>query len=114
MHAIGGADRSVTMRVIDAWAAHAPNRWSGRRLPSLFAAAGLVDVTITADTIISVGMGSPPNEPFTTMADTARSSGAVNREEAQRWPAQLADANAAGSFLWAITMFLVGGRRPQP
>jgi hypothetical protein len=114
MHAISGADPALTKGVVHTWSEQAPNGWSGRRLPALFAAAGLVDLAVTADTITTTGTVGAALEPFVSMAQAARARGVLTPVEANTWLTQLADAAAAGSFLWAVTLFLVAGTRPPP
>ncbi len=111
MHAIHGADPQLTNRVITCWADQIPNGWSGRRLPGLFAATGMTDACINADTLTVRDARLPAMEPFATMASVAQGTGALTDDEARRWLQQLAQASTAGSFFWAITLFLVVGTR---
>jgi SAM-dependent methyltransferase len=112
MHAIHGADPSLTRRVIASWAEHAANGWSGRRLPALFNGAGLADPVVIADTITSTDVRLPAAEPFATMASVAEGRGLLSRDDARAWLAQLTDASTSGSFFWAVTLFLVAATRP--
>lgn len=112
MHAVHGADPLLTTRILDRWAARTPNGWAGRRLPALFADAGLADPVIVADTITATTAHSPAMEPFATMAARADEDGAVSSPEAARWLRQLADASSNGTFFWAIAMFLVAATKP--
>ena len=117
MHAIHGADPQLTNRVITCWADQIPNGWSGRRLPGLFAATGMTDACINADTLTVGDARLPALEPFATMASVAQGTGALTDDEARRWLQQLAQASTDGSFFWAITLFLVVGtrcQRPRP
>jgi hypothetical protein len=66
MHAIHGADPQLTGRILDAWANMAANSWSGRRLPALFAAAGMSTPTVVAETVTSTDPHHPQRPPFTT------------------------------------------------
>lgn len=112
MHALHGADPSLTKRVLDCWAEHMRNGWSGRRVPALFATAGMADPVIVTDTITVSDTRLPAIEPFATMASVAEHQGALTNDDARTWLAQLADSSSSGSFLWAITMFLVASPRP--
>jgi SAM-dependent methyltransferase len=112
MHAIHGADRRLTSRVLECWASNAANGWSGRRLPGLFAAAGLRDPAVVAETFTSTDDRRPLGQPFTTMAAVAERAGALSADDAERWLAQLVDAGTRGRFFWAVTMFAVAGTRP--
>jgi SAM-dependent methyltransferase len=112
MHAVHGADPSLTKRVLANWAEHTPNGWSGRRLPALFANAGLAHSVVITDTITGYDARRSAMEPFGTMASVAEHHGVLTTNDARTWLAQLADASASGSFFWAITMFLVAATRP--
>lgn len=112
MHALHGADPSLTARILTRWAEQAPNGWSGRRLPALFGDAGLTEPDIVADTITTTRARFPALEPFATMASVAEAHGDITAQDAQRWLGQLADASSSGTFFWAITMFLVAATKP--
>ena len=83
-----------------------------RRLPALFADAGMPNPVVVAETFTSTDPDRPTRPPYTTMAATAHEAGALSAEEAARWLAQLADAGQQGRFLWAVTMFAVAATRP--
>jgi SAM-dependent methyltransferase len=112
MHAVHGADPRLTASIVDAWRNNAANGLSGRRLPALFADAGIRAVTVAAETMTSTDPGRPLLPPFTTMAASAERCGAIAVDEGQAWLAQLADAGQRGRFFWAVTMFAVSGTRP--
>jgi SAM-dependent methyltransferase len=112
MHAIHGADPRLTSRVIECWSDRAANGWSGRQLPARFAASGLRDTRVVAETLTSTDPHRPTAPPFTVMAAVAEHSGGLSSSEARTWLAQLADAGTRGAFFWAVTMFAVGGTRP--
>lgn len=112
MHAIAGADPSLTRQVTACWADHTPNGWSGRNLPAQFVDAGLDEPVIVADTIVTIGSVSPAMEPFTTMAAVAERDGHVTADQAANWLHQLREAAARGRLFWALTMFLVTATRP--
>lgn len=111
MHAIHGADPALTRRVVATWAELSPNGWSGRRLPVLFDDAGLADAVVVTDTAILREL-PPGREPFSTMAFLAGQTGALGADEARRWLDELVTASTGGSFLWAVTLFLVAATRP--
>lgn len=98
--------------VVDCWASHAANGWSGRRLPGLFIDAGLRELVVVTETITTADQPRPTGPPFATMAATAERAGALSPEDARAWLTQLADAAERGQFLWAVTMFAVAGTRP--
>jgi SAM-dependent methyltransferase len=112
MHAVHGADPRLTARILGCWAEHATNGWSGRRLPALFADAGIPEPRIVAETFVTTDPRRPWQPPFTVIAATAVQAGAVTAGESREWLAQLRRSGSRGHFLWAATMFAVGGVRP--
>jgi 2-polyprenyl-3-methyl-5-hydroxy-6-metoxy-1,4-benzoquinol methylase len=114
MHAIHGADPSITRRVVACWEERTTNGWSGRRLRPLFTMAQMADVVVATDTIVVTDARPHETEPFTTMAGVAEHERAVTTAEADRWLRQLGDASARGLFFWGVTMFLVAGTTPSP
>lgn len=87
------------------------NGWIGRRLPRLFREAGMTDVkvsfrtcTITYD-FLQLLVGGHVAQ--------AVSSGIISENEANLWWSHLARANAAGSFLYGFTAFVVSGVKPR-
>jgi ubiquinone/menaquinone biosynthesis C-methylase UbiE len=110
MHAVHGADRHLTTRVLSCWCDHAATGWSGRQLPALFADGGLDDAVVVAETLTSTDPQRATTPPITTFAAVAEDAGAVTAQQAQAWLAQLADAGTRGRFFWAVTMF-AGTRR---
>jgi ubiquinone/menaquinone biosynthesis C-methylase UbiE len=111
MHAIHGADPTLTAAVVDSWARNAANGLAGRRLTSLFADAGLRDPIVRAETMTSTDPQQPSAPPFTAMAATAGRAGTISAADADTWLDQLAAAGRRGHFFWAVTMFAVAGRR---
>ena len=111
MHAVHGADPDLTEAIVHAWRDNAANGLSGRRLPALFAEAGLRYTTVVAETMTSTDPRRPLLPPFTTMAALAEHSGAVDIGDAESWLSQLTHAGEQGRFLWAVTMFAVGATR---
>jgi SAM-dependent methyltransferase len=112
MHAIDGADPTLTAKVIACWAEHTANGWAGRRLPALFAGAGLVDQVVVADTITSRDPRPLSLQPFSIMATVAEHHGALTPQAAGAWLRQLTDASAHGTFFWAVTLIAVVATRP--
>lgn len=111
MHVVHGADPDLTTRILASWCDAFASGTSGRQLMSLASRAGLVDVDITCETILSTDPLQASNAPITLMAAAAASNGAIEEAEAAQWLAQLSRAAKAGDFLWAVTMFAAGGRR---
>jgi SAM-dependent methyltransferase len=114
LHAIHGADPTLTGTIVNCWAGNAANGLAGRQLPALFADAGLHDPIVLAETMTSTDPLRPSMPPFTTMAAAAARAGAVSVAEADTWLGQLVDAGRRGRFFWALTMFAVASNRPRP
>jgi SAM-dependent methyltransferase len=113
MHAIHGADPEVTGRMLSVWTAMMASARIGGRLPALFAAQGMPDPVIVAETFVRTDPLRPTLPPFPQLAEAATQMGTVTADEATRWLADLAEAGRRGEFLWAATMFAVGARRPS-
>ena len=112
MHAVHGADPALTDRVLAAWLEEPPNARAGRRLPELFAAHGMPQPVVVAETFATTDPLRPTLSPFPMLADLAARTGAVTADEAARWLAELAEAGREDRFFWAFTMFAVAATRP--
>jgi SAM-dependent methyltransferase len=112
MHAIHGADSTLTARIIACWAALSANCRAGRQLPAQFIDAGLGDPLVVADTITSRDPRPPSLQPFATMAGAAEHHGVVTARDADDWLRQLTEAGAQGTFFWAVTLIGVVATRP--
>jgi SAM-dependent methyltransferase len=112
MHVVRGADPRLTARVLAAWADLSANGRAGSGLAALFAAAGVVENVVLAETFTSLDPRRATSSPFPEMAAVAQHAGALTPEEAEAWLAQLADGGQRREFFWAVTMFTVAGRRP--
>ncbi len=112
LHAIYGADPSLTTTIVDSWAGDATNGLAGRQLAARFADVGMPHPTVVAETLTSTDPLQPLSPPITTMATAAVHAGAVRAIDADRWISQLADAGKQGRFFWTVTMFAVAGTRP--
>jgi hypothetical protein len=71
LHAIHGADPSLTATIGDAWARTVADGFACRQLCALFGNAGLRDPTVLAETGTSTDPLRPSSPPFTTMAAAA-------------------------------------------
>jgi len=86
------------------------NGWIGRRLPRLFREAGMTDIAVSFRTVsitydfLQLLVGGH--------VARAVSSGVLSVSEADLWWTHLAHANAAGSFLYGFTAFVVSGVKP--
>jgi ubiquinone/menaquinone biosynthesis C-methylase UbiE len=83
------------------------NGWIGRRLPRLFREAGMTDIAVSFRTV------SIPYDFLQLLigGHVARAvyAGVVTEHEADLWWTHLARANAARSFLYGFTAFVVSG-----
>lgn len=109
---IGHPDRTLTQRIILAFADHgAANAKLTRRLPDLLGAAGLEQVQLRAFTMLD----RDPDGFFATTAEyraeVAALAGAITSEERDRWLAQFRQEREAGRFLAGLTYFFAWGRR---
>jgi ubiquinone/menaquinone biosynthesis C-methylase UbiE len=111
MHAVHGADPDLTERILDLWRQYIANARSGRRLPALFAAADVAVDEVVSETYVDTAAEQAAAPPFTFMADAAAAAGVVTMDEAAAWLLQLEAAAERQEFLWAFTMFAVGGHR---
>jgi SAM-dependent methyltransferase len=111
LHAIHGADPTLTVAITDCWARNAANGLAGRQLPALFADVGLRDPTVIAETMTSTDPQQSSSPPFTAMAAAACRAGVISDADAHTWLNQLTDASRCGHFFWAVTMFAVGSHR---
>lgn len=86
------------------------NGWIGRRLPRLFREAGMTDITVSFRTVsitydfLQLLVGGH--------VARAVASGVLTGHEADLWWTHLAHANAANSFLYGFTAFVVSGVKP--
>jgi hypothetical protein len=113
LHAIHGADPTLTAKVVESWTRNAANGLAGRQLPALFVDAGLHNPIVLTETITDTDPLRPSLPPFTTMAAAAARARAVSDTEAHTWLEQLAAAGRRGLFFWAVTMFAVASARPE-
>ena len=105
--------RALTRTVLNAGCESYRDGWIGRRLPSLFKEAGLVDIRVVPATVVQTDYALA-SEIFSLgrMASQAHEAGAITAAEAAAWLSELAEAGRAGRFFSAITGFIVGGRKP--
>lgn len=107
-------DRALTRRVVAAHSDHAvTDGWLGRRLPGLFAEAGLRDIGVRAFTPLE----RDPNGFYAGVAERAAQiaveTGSITEDERCRWLDALHAEAAAGRFLAGRTHLFVWGVRPQ-
>jgi len=105
--------RAVTRKLVNFWCDSIPNSWIGRQLPGLFQDFGLLAVQVVPLTLRMTAY-SQWNDVFQieVTVERARRANVVSAGEAALWLGQLRDADRAGRFSLAITLFLVAGQKP--
>jgi ubiquinone/menaquinone biosynthesis C-methylase UbiE len=106
-------DRALTRRIV---AAHsdggAIDGWLARRLPGLFAEAGLVEVDVRAFTPLDRDPAGFYATSAQRAAETAARVGAITEVEREAWLGALAIERESGRFVAGRTHLFVWGRRP--
>jgi hypothetical protein len=95
--------RKITQSFCDAM----KNGWIGRKLPRLFEANGMHEVTVKPRTMFLT-------YPFLELllgghVAGACAAGLLSRDDADQWWTYLAQANRTGVFLYGYTAFIVAG-----
>lgn len=109
---IDAANRAVTRRILNFNCSFA-HGWMGRQLPGLFRRAGLREVTIIPITHVVTDFALANHLFF--LQDTvkeAQAAGLITNSEAIAWLDDLTRASGEGYFFSALTLFVVGGRKP--
>jgi ubiquinone/menaquinone biosynthesis C-methylase UbiE len=83
--------------------------WTGRRLPRMFRAAGLGDVTVTMRCHLETEPGSFLHAMALRLADIALEVGVLSEGEWRRWTGGLAELAEAGSFFASANYYLCSG-----
>lgn len=108
---IGPGDRRLTRRILNYAADRSLDPWTGRRLPRLFAAAGLADVAVHPIVLMDRGRDDRAWFDFAReRGEIALAGGAVTREEVATWQDGLDVAFRTGTFFFAVVQFVVIGR----
>ncbi len=110
---VDGTDRGLTRRILHHRCDAARHGWIGRRLPRLFRDVGLVDVGVSAETLMvtDFALGDGMFE-LRAAARAAAAAGVVGESDAAAFVAALDEAAAAGRFFAAVTGFVAVGTRP--
>lgn len=110
---IGGADQAVTRKILRQRRDHFHSGTIGRRLPGLCGDFGLTDLSVQLLTVTSTGVAhEDERRVLGKYAAAAQAAGDISEAEGATWLAQLAAAGSEGRYRHAITVFLVGGRKP--
>lgn len=109
---IAHPDRALTRRIV---AAHSDNGvvdgWLSRRLPGLFEAAGVRDVSVRAFTPLERDPAGFYAGTCERAAEVALAAGAISEAERRAWLDALHAEQAAGRFLAGRTHLFVWGTR---
>lgn len=112
--AIDHPDRALTRAILAASCDEdTRNGWMGRQLPALLHEAGLTDITVSADTLVSrnadVGMAMLRLRRAVQLASQA---GTITPARGEQWLSDLIEAGRAARFTATITWFTATGRKP--
>jgi ubiquinone/menaquinone biosynthesis C-methylase UbiE len=106
-------DKELTRRLVTFSSDHRyADGWTGRRLPRMFRAAGLSDVTVTMRCHLETEPGNFLHAMALRLADIALETGALNEEEWHRWTGGLAELAESGSFFASANYYLCSGVMP--
>jgi ubiquinone/menaquinone biosynthesis C-methylase UbiE len=107
-------DRALTRKVVAAFSDHASvDGWLARRLPGLFAEAGLHDVRVRGFTPLVTDTEGFYAGAALRAADVAVQTEAISEQEQRRWVDALRAEQAAGRFLAGMTHVFVWGTKPR-
>jgi ubiquinone/menaquinone biosynthesis C-methylase UbiE len=107
-------DRALTRRIVAAFSDQASvDGWLARRLPGLFAEAGLRDVGVRAFTPLETDAEGYYAGTALRALDVAIQAGAISEEERRRWVDALRAEQAAGRFVAGLTHLFVWGSKPS-
>ena len=110
---IAPGDRALTRRILHHAADRNLDPWLGRRLPHLFAAAGLADLAVHAIVLTDQGREDRAWFDFALeRGQNALDAGVITRDEFAGWAEGLQAAFRSGTFFFAVVQFAVIGRVP--
>ena len=101
--------RDLTRKIAQSFCDGMKNGWIGRRLPRLFHANGLTDVSVVHHTVtidyqfLQLLLGGH--------VARAVSGGTISAEDANLWWTDLARADGEGTFSYGFTAFIVAGTK---
>jgi SAM-dependent methyltransferase len=106
-------DQELARRVLRLRADRAlRNGTLAHRMPGLFAAARLEDVSVEAFAVVVRDPAALDNAMgLRTWARTAHERGQLSEDDAHAWERQLDEAIAEGRFLYAFSLFLTAGTK---
>jgi ubiquinone/menaquinone biosynthesis C-methylase UbiE len=111
---IDSADVFTTRAVVSTVCDGIRNGWIGRRLPSLFEAAGFQDLVLACHTLVFTDYTLANHTlNIEAAAHGAAKQGVINEDQGAAWLRRLQHLSEHGKFFAAITGFAVSGRKPQ-
>ena len=106
-------DVALARRVLDARADAFADGFVGRRLYRMFRDAGFVDIRVEPFVVLNTEYDAASRGvDLAHAAQFGIRAGTVTSDEASRWAEMTAQVAAATTFLSAVTLFMVAGRRP--
>jgi SAM-dependent methyltransferase len=104
-------DIERTLLAVRDWSHWHRNAWSGRQLRRRFLDRGLVDIEVTAHTVL-MAFAFFRTSVASWLAGAAQSGAPFTADELSAWWQPLVEAQAEGRFFASITGFVAGGTRP--
>jgi ubiquinone/menaquinone biosynthesis C-methylase UbiE len=111
---VGHPDRDLTRRIVAAYSDYASvDGWLARRLPGLFAEAGLREISVRAFTPIETDPEAFYAGTALRALDWALQAEAISEDERERWLDGLRAEQAAGRFVAGLTHLFIWGVKPS-
>jgi ubiquinone/menaquinone biosynthesis C-methylase UbiE len=110
---VDAPDRALTRRLLNSFCDGYRDGWMGRKLPGLFRAAGLAEITVEPVTVLLTDLAQA--NVVLALEDTVTRAGAEGgaaEAAGADWLDGLRAASEAGRFFAAVTGFMVAGRKP--
>lgn len=110
---VTASDRRATRAVAAAGSDSIPNGWVGRFLGPLFREAGLLDVALSFDGLVTTRFPEAEDMfQLRTFVEWAQRRGALSREEGANWLEDCERADEGGRFFASLTIFTARGHKP--
>jgi ubiquinone/menaquinone biosynthesis C-methylase UbiE len=106
-------NKSLTRKILNYFCDELKNGWCGRELYRLFNAAGLLNISIDAQTLILTDLALADQlYELRLTAEKLREAGELTATEADEWSEYLKNSSKAGQFFCAVTGFGASGCKP--
>lgn len=104
------SDRALTRKILNFWCDAMPNGWEARQLPAQLADAGIHDITVLPQTLVSHNF-SDIEAIFKIIecAERANSAGLISAAEQQAFIAELRARDRSGGLLCSYTGYIISG-----